>query len=40
MPEEESGDDHITDEESGSSDDDIAGHADPQVFNIRGYFSF
>ncbi|KAH7528497.1 hypothetical protein FEM48_Zijuj05G0078400 [Ziziphus jujuba var. spinosa] len=29
MPEEESGDDHITDEESGSSDDDIAGHADP-----------
>lgn len=28
-PEEDSSEDHITDEESDSSDNDIAGHADP-----------
>ncbi|KAF3437067.1 hypothetical protein FNV43_RR19820 [Rhamnella rubrinervis] len=28
-PDEDSGEDHITDEESGSSDNDIAGHVDP-----------
>lgn len=28
-PDEESGDENISDEESDSSDDDIAGHADP-----------